>query len=367
MPGIYIHVPFCDGKCPYCDFYSQTVSGEQMDRYTDKITEQLLRCRDRNLPAGTVYFGGGTPSLLGAKRLDQILGAAAKGFRLDRDTETTLEANPRTVDRAFFSSVRQSGFNRVSIGLQSGDPEELALLQRRHTVENAAEAVRNARSAGFENLSVDLMLALPMQTKETLSRSIDFAAGLETDHVSAYILKIEEGTPFAARYRPEDLPDEELSRKLYLFMADKLEGLGYLQYEISNFARKGYESRHNFLYWHCEEYLGFGPSAHSFFEGRRFYCPADLSSYLEGNAPIPDGTGGDFDEFAMLALRLTEGLSRVSCINRYENGAARYAGVLQNTGKCPPGLLRADNTAISLTKEGFAVSNAVIGTLLGDL
>lgn len=365
MPGIYIHTPFCDGKCPYCDFYSLPLSDEQMDLYTEKVTEQLLGYREKTLSAKTVYFGGGTPSLLGAKRLSQILDAAANGFDLEKDAEITLEANPRTVNKAFFSAVRQSGFNRVSIGLQSGDKGELALLQRRHTVENAAEAVRNARAGGFENLSVDLMLALPGQTTETLGRSIDFAVGLDPQHVSAYILKVEENTPFAARYRTDDLPDDELSRELYLFMAEKLEQLGYRQYEISNFAKPGYESRHNLLYWRCEEYLGFGPSAHSFFEGRRFFCPSDLKAYLDGALVVPDGTGGDFEEFAMLALRLTEGLCFTDCMKRYENGSGCYEQILLNTKKCPPGLLQADRDHISLTKEGFAVSNAVIGTLLG--
>jgi len=366
MPGIYIHAPFCDGKCPYCDFYSLPVSKERMDRYTDKITEQLLRYGKRNLSAPTVYFGGGTPSLLGARRLDKILDAITKSFSLEDGAEITLEANPRTVDKAFFSAIHKSGFNRVSIGLQSGDEQELVLLQRRHTVQSAAEAVRNARAGGFENLSVDLMLALPGQTKETLSRSIDFAAGLDPQHVSAYILKIEGRTPFAARYRPENLPDEELSRELYLFMAEKLENLGYSQYEISNFAKKGYEGRHNLLYWHCEEYLGFGPSSHSFYEGRRFFYPADLKMFLDGTSLVSDGTGGEFEEYAMLALRLTEGLGRAVCAKRYAKGTELFDAVLENTKKCPSGLLRADSEHISLTKEGFAVSNAVIGTLLSS-
>lgn len=364
MPGIYIHAPFCDGKCPYCDFYSLPVSEERMDRYTDQITKQLLLFGERNLSAPTVYFGGGTPSLLGAWRLSKILDAIAKSFRLEAGAEITLEANPRTVDEAFFSAIRKSGFNRVSIGLQSGDEQELVLLQRRHTVQSAAEAVRNARAGGFENLSVDLMLALPGQTKEVLSHSIDFAAGLEAQHVSAYILKVEEKTPFAVRYWPEDLPDEELSRELYLFMSEKLENLGYCQYEISNFSEKGYESRHNLLYWRCEEYLGFGPSAHSFYEGRRFFYPADLKLFLDGVSPVPDGAGGEFDEYAMLALRLTEGLRRIVCAKHYPKGNELYDAVLKNTKKCPPGLLRADSEHISLTKEGFAISNAVIGTLL---
>lgn len=367
MPGIYIHAPFCDGKCPYCDFYSLPASDKLMDRYTEKIAEQLLRYPDKKLSAPTVYIGGGTPSLLGAKRLDKILNAAAKGFQLQTDAEITLEANPRSVDNAFFAAVRKSGFNRVSVGLQSGNERELALLQRRHTVESAAQAVRCAREGGFENLSLDLMLALPDQTKETLGHSIDIAAGLGAQHISAYILKIEEDTPFATRYQPDDLPDDELTRGLYLFMAEKLEALGYLQYEISNFAKPGCESRHNLLYWRCEEYLGFGPSAHSFFEGRRFFYPADLSEFLEGTSPLDDGPGGEFEEYAMLALRLAEGLVRSACAERYPDGRKLFDCVFQNIKKCPPELLQADSKHISLTKEGFAVSNAVIGTLLSGL
>lgn len=365
MPGIYIHAPFCDGKCPYCDFYSLPASDELMDRYTEKITEQLLRYPDKKLPALTVYIGGGTPSLLGAKRLDKILNAAAKGFQLQTDAEITLEANPRSVDSAFFAAVRKSGFNRMSLGLQSGNERELTLLQRRHTVESAVQAVRSARAGGFENLSLDLMLALPNQTRETLGHSIDIAARLGAQHISAYILKIEEHTPFSTRYRPEDLPDDELTRELYLFMAEKLETLGYRQYEISNFAKKGCESRHNLLYWRCEEYLGFGPSAHSFFKGRRFFYPADLNQFLKGASPQDDGPGGEFEEYAMLALRLAEGLVRSTCIQRYPDGGEHFDRVFQNRKKCPPELLQTDSKHISLTKEGFAVSNAVIGTLLG--
>ena len=260
MLGFYFHVPFCHGKCPYCDFYSLPDSQEDMDAYVQAILTSLAPWRDklRNRELATVYFGGGTPSLLGAARLGALLQGVKEGFSLSPTAEITLEANPTHVDRDFFKEVREAGFNRLSMGLQSADPAQLRLLGRAHSPQDAALAVENARAAGFANISLDLMLGLPGGSWETLKGSIAFAAGLGVEHISSYILKVEPGTPFAAR--GVQLPDDEETSQQYLLLVEELGKLGYTQYEISNFARPGRESRHNLLYWRGEEYLGFGLS-----------------------------------------------------------------------------------------------------------
>lgn len=363
--GLYIHVPFCAGKCPYCDFYSLPPAGAVMDEYLARVKELLARygsCCGRTL--STVYFGGGTPSLLGAGRLCELLDAAARHFTIAPDTEITCEANPTGLDGGFFSELRAGGFNRLSMGMQSAVPEELRLLGRRHSPGDVRHAVELARAGGFENLSLDLMLALPGSTQESLGRSIQFAAGLEPEHLSAYLLKVEPGTPFAARdVHPLD---GDAAAEQYLFCVEELARHGYVQYEISNFARPGRESRHNLLYWRCEEYLGLGPGAHSFYEGRRFYWPRDLKLFLAGGEPVDDGPGGDPEDFAMLKLRLAEGLSLEDCARRYgQEGERFFSGLLKRAARCPKDLLQTDAERLRMTPQGFLVSNALLARLLG--
>lgn len=368
--GLYLHVPFCDEKCPYCDFYSLRGDGALMDRYVEAAKTALARwsaVHDRQ-QVKTVYFGGGTPNLLGAERLAALLGQVERSFDLAAAAEITLEANPTHVDKPFFRAVRQAGFNRLSMGLQSADPEELKLLGRRHSPEDAAQAVEAARSAGFANISLDLMLGLPGPagiSREKLGRSIRFAAGLGVEHISCYLLKVEEGTPFAAR--GVQVPDGDQAVEQYLFCVEELEKQGYFQYEISNFARPGRESRHNLVYWHGEEYLGFGPGAHSFYGGKRFFYPRDLDAFLSGNAPVSDGEGGGFFEYAMLNLRLAEGLRRDRCRERFgPQGERCFDAAQERAKKCPPHLVRADSERICFTPEGFLVSNTLLLKLLEE-
>lgn len=367
MPGIYLHVPFCDGKCPYCDFYSLRGNEKQMDDYVSAMIREIRACpaAREKLLARTVYFGGGTPSLLGAERLSALLDAVRESFDLAEGAEITLEANPNSVGREFFRAVRKAGFNRLSMGMQSGNEDELQFLGRKHSREDVKSAVSAARAAGFENISLDLMLGLPGGSGEKLRRSIDFAAGLGAEHISAYILKIEPGTPFAAR--GIDLPEDDAAADQYLFCVGELERRGYAQYEISNFAKPGRESRHNLVYWHGEEYLGFGPGAHSFFGGRRFFYPRDLEGFLRGIPPTDDGAGGGFSEYAMLNLRLAAGISLAQCREKFgAAGEEFFLRLLQNAKKCPPALLRADRERLAFTPEGFLVSNALLLHLLED-
>lgn len=365
MFGIYIHVPFCSGKCPYCDFYSVEQSPEAMDQYTARVAE-ILRAGGKTAPrVDTVYFGGGTPSLLGARRLEKILEGILRAYSLNVNPEITLEANPTGVTREFFAQVYRAGFNRLSMGLQSAHPEELRFLGRAHSPEDVIAAVDNARAGGFQNISLDLMMALPGSTRERLGKSIEFAAALAPEHLSAYLLKIEPGTPFARRTLK--LPTEEESAGEYLFAVNRLGELGYAQYEISNFSRPGYESRHNLLYWTGREYRGIGPGAHGFENRRRYFYPSKLEAFLQGNSPEDEGPGGDFEEYAMLNLRLTQGLARRACVERFGEEANQwFTRMAGKAGRLPKTLVEREEDRIHFTPEGFLVSNALIGALLSE-
>lgn len=365
--GLYFHVPFCDGKCPYCDFYSLPVDSHKMDAYTDAVLQELFQYGGTPRRVDTVYFGGGTPNLLGETRLCRILETAGRVFSLSPNAEITVEANPAHTTRAFFRALREGGFNRLSLGMQSANPSELRLLGRRHSPQDVITAVESARAGGFENISLDLMLALPDMTAQSLLYSVDFAAALEVQHISAYLLKVEEGTPFYTKRKTMHLKDDDQAADSYALAVAALKQHGYNQYEISNFSLPGYESRHNLCYWQCREYLGFGPSAYSFYEGMRFHHSASLTEYLQGTPVISDGAGGDFEEYAMLGLRLREGLTRQETLRRFpQNGNMQFDLLLQRAALCPEESLEKSQNHLSLTQNGFAVSNAILGVLLGD-
>ena len=360
---IYIHVPFCDGKCPYCDFYSLVSDDKLKDSYVQSLIAHFKSRESKKINAKSIYFGGGTPNLLGAERLTQVLKAAKSSFSPTENAEITVEVNPGQIDAAFFKQIKAAGFNRISMGLQSANENELKLLGRQHTAEDVRNAVADAKSAGFENISVDLMIGLPNSTVKTLKMSIDFAASLEVQHISSYILKIEENTTFSKADKVILPGDDEVSEQ-YLFAVEELAKYEFAQYEISNFSKKGFESRHNLVYWQGDNYLGFGPAAHSFYEGERFYYPRNIDEFIAGSEPISDGAGGDFDELVMLSLRLSEGLSRESCEQKFGDGSELYKKLLKNAQKCPQELILADNDRIKLTPKGFLLSNQIILKLL---
>lgn len=375
--GIYIHVPFCRGKCPYCDFYSLRADEATMDAYVQAVGEHLRRFAAANrFSAGSVYFGGGTPSLLGAGRLCALLEQVDRCFPLAPGAEVTAEVNPSGWEEGFFSALRGGGFTRISAGMQSADPGELRLLGRAHTPADMQRTADAVHRAGFPHFSLDLMTALPVPPAEDrrahLRHSVETCAALGADHVSAYMLKVEEGTFYHAHRERYAFPDEDTACEDYLLVAEELEARGYAQYEISNFARPGGESRHNLLYWRDEEYLGIGPAAHSFLNGRRFYYPRDLQAFLAGTPPVDDGPGGSFVEFVMLGLRLSAGITRPQAA-RFPGGealfdrlyAAARALAAQQPLQAP--LLRLGPASIALTRRGFLVSNAVIGALLEAL
>ena len=359
--GLYIHFPFCAAKCPYCDFYSAAGSASEMDAYTDAAVRAVWAWQAQGARFDTVYFGGGTPSLLGAARLVRI----ADVLRNEPIREFTVECNPSRIEDGFFSALHEAGVTRVSLGLQSAVDDERRILGRSADAETVARRVRDARKAGFAEISLDLMLGVPQQTSDSLRRSVAFCAALGVTHVSAYLLKLEPGTPFYARRDTLALPDEDTVCDLYLQAVGELAENGFQQYEISNFAVPGHEGRHNLKYWDDREYVGVGPAAHSFFRGRRFYHPRDTAGFLRGDAPIPDGEGGSFAEYAMLRLRLAEGLTQAGTRSRF--GYDIPASVFARAERLPETLVRTDESGIRLTPSGFLVSNAILADILKEV
>ena len=363
MIGIYIHIPFCKKKCPYCDFYSFSADENQKDSYLKAVLFELKKWSEKtNEGVDSIYFGGGTPSVFGAERICKIISCIKESFSLE-NSQITVECNPDTATKEFFSLLAEQGVNRISMGVQSSVEKERKALGRVSSLETVKAATENAKSAGISDISLDLMLGVPFQTMESLDESIDFLLSLDIKHISAYMLKIEEGTPFYENQESLSLPDEDIVCDMYLHTIKKLKENGFLQYEISNFCKKGYESRHNLKYWHCEEYLGIGPSAHSFLFGRRFYYERDFDFFLRGKDVIDDGEGGSKQEYAMLALRLSEGLVFKKYEERYneklDDKTIRMAKKLEKHG-----WVICNDESIALTERGFLLSNPVIRKLI---
>lgn len=361
--GLYLHIPFCKSKCPYCDFYSFSGKDTQKDEYTQVLKNTVvssvstLQCK-----ANTLYIGGGTPSVLGVKNLETLVNTCKNDFLTD-DAEITVECNPYGLDEDFFKILHDSGVNRISMGLQSAVDSERRVLGRlsdRNQVENA---VKTAQKIGFENITLDVMLGIPGQTEKSLNETLDFCISLGVPHISAYMLKLEENTHFYKNQSKYNFPDDDLTADLYLQMCETLENQGILQYEISNFSQKGFESRHNLKYWHCEEYLGLGPSAHSFLDGSRFYFDRDFDSFMNGNSPINDGLGGDFTEYAMLNLRLVEGLNEDKVFERFGHSISKEIHEKSQVFIDNGYMLKNEN-GLALTRKGFLMSNTILSEIL---
>ena len=358
--GLYVHFPFCAAKCLYCDFYSARGTSAQMDAYTETVIKSILSWQNKGVTFDTAYFGGGTPSLLGAERLSRI----AQMLRTQPLREFTVECNPSAADADVFRALHDVGVNRISLGLQSAVDAERRVLGRRADSALVEQRIVQARAAGIDNISLDLMLGVPGQTTQSLEASLDFCRRMDVPHVSAYMLKIEAGTPFAAMEPTLNLPDEDSVCALYLQAVQTLEKMGLQQYEISNFARPGAQGRHNLKYWDCREYVGIGPAAHSFLGGKRFFYPRDTEAYLRGDPPVPDGEGGDFAEYAMLRLRLRDGLTHARTRERFGHGIPD--ALLHAAQRLPRGYVEMDDAGVRLTAEGFLVSNALLAELLKD-
>ena len=368
--GLYVHIPFCRRKCLYCDFCSRPNPDEEIMRlYANVLCGDLIRASEqcRDYTVDTVFFGGGTPTLLPIDALTGVLDTVARHYRLSEDAEITAECNPATGGASYFSAMRKSGFNRLSIGLQSTRDEELRALGRVHTFSEFVKTLEEARGAGFDNISADLMFGIPLQSAESYLASIRSLCTLAPTHISAYSLTVEEETPFGKMGNRLQIPHEEAVREMYLCGIEELSRNGYAQYEISNFAKKGYESRHNLKYWNCDPYLGFGPAAYSDFDGARFGNSRDLDAYLKGacieaerEVPSPSQRK---NEYAMLRLRLCEGLLSDALEERFgedlEETFGKQMARYQNQG-----LTERTVGGWRFTPEGFAVSNAILSEIL---
>lgn len=365
--GLYLHIPFCKSKCPYCDFYSFSGKDTEKDEYTRALQSKILSSistlrSDSNCKADTLYIGGGTPSVLGAKNLTTLVNSCNSEFLTD-DAEITVECNPHGLDEDFFKNLRECGVNRISMGLQSAVDNERRVLGRLSDRKQVENAVKSAQKVGFENITLDVMLGIPNQTEKSLNETLDFSVSLGVPHISAYILKLEENTHFYKNQNKYNFPDDDLTADLYLQMCETLENNGIMQYEISNFSKNGFESRHNLKYWHCEEYLGLGPSAHSFLNGKRFYYDRDFNAFMNGNSPIDDGVGGDFTEYAMLNLRLVEGLNEDKVFERFGHSIPKeiYA---KSKIFIDNGYMAKTENGIALTLKGFLLSNSILSEIL---
>ena len=370
--GIYVHIPFCKSKCQYCDFYSRCNLDERTgDSYLRAVCAHI-REAGRLAPGyrvDTIYFGGGTPSYFGAEALATILTELRRSFDVAGDAEITFEANPDSVSDSLLKRLRAEGFNRVSLGIQCDDDAILQRIGRPHDYAQAVSACQRIRKAGFDNLSLDLMFALPGQSRMMWEQTLENVLKLRPDHMSCYNLTLMPGTPMYEDRQHLNIVDEDTQADMYLSAVQILQRHGYHQYEISNFAKPGKRSAHNLKYWTGGEYLGFGPSASSDFAGKRYTIVPNLNTYLKG---IRDG-GQIIDEveeipfrerageYLMLRLRTTHGISREEYEKRYLLDFAPLEQVLEQNQR--QGLARLTDGRWRLTPEGFLVSNRIIADL----
>lgn len=373
--GIYLHIPFCSGKCGYCDFYSAPAAPEAMDAYTAALCRHIRQMKGHP-QADTVYFGGGTPSLLGVDNLRAILTAVRAAFTLTSDAQITLEANPGDLCRTtgkpdepytVLAALRESGFDRLSFGVQSSCDPMLARIGRRHTFSAAKAAVDAARKAGFPDISLDLMYALPGQDMDAWQKSVRDILALSPEHISCYALKLESGAPLCAH--ASEIPDEDVQLAMYLTMVEMLAQAGYRQYEISNFARPGFSSRHNLKYWTGAPYYGFGPSAHGFTGTHRYAWANDTAAYTRGNWQYKEYTeltdADRAEEWLMLSLRAADGIDFSDFAQKTGQKEDRFTKIMDKY--IQPGYALRHGTRYALTPRGMFVSDYIIAELFGAL
>ena len=375
--GVYIHIPFCRARCSYCDFATGTYEGALAEAYVGALVKEIesFDAADRFAEADTVYFGGGTPSLLAPAQVERIMRAARRRFRVTVDAEVTMEMNPGTVTPEALRGFREAGVNRASFGAQTFDDNELKRLGRTHTAEDTRRTLTLLREAGFDNLSFDLIAGLPEQTLEGWSRNLDEALRLRPEHLSLYLLEVHEATPLAAQIREGryPAPDPDLAAEMYTLLAERTRRARYEQYEISNFCLPGRESRHNMKYWTGEPYYGFGCSAHSF-DGRRLRWSneRDARRYVElierdGRAVVERTELDERDasaEALFLGLRLLgRGVNLAEHRARFRRDVrAEYASDLSRFGEA--GLIEFDGDVLRLTPAGALLSNEVFSAFV---
>ena len=369
---LYVHIPFCVKKCDYCDFLSAPAGRDTQEQYVQALLHEIqTEGGRRKEPVASVFIGGGTPSILEADLLEKILKALYRCFYIEKEAEVTMEANPGTLTLEKLRICRENGVNRLSLGLQSPDDTELVSLGRIHDYQQFLESYQMAREAGFHNVNVDLMFAIPGQTGEAWRQHLYQVAELNPEHISAYSLIIEEGTPFAEQNL--DLPDEDTEYQMYEDTAEILERYGYRQYEISNYAKQGYMCRHNAGYWQRLEYLGFGLGASSLYGGMRFSNTHQMQEYLK-ESRNPDQIRKDvtvlsrneqIEEFMFLGLRMTEGISEKKFEENFDVRLMDiYGDILQKYEET--GFMEHIETKWRLTRKGIHVSNHILADFLLD-
>ncbi len=361
-------MPFCEKKCFYCDFYS-LADLNLKEEYINALIRETAKFD--GVKIDTVFFGGGTPSVLTESELEKIMTAIFRHFKVSENAEITLEANPMSAKEVSkLHAFKSLGINRLSLGVQSFSDSELKMLGRMHTSKEAIDTVINAEKAGFDNISLDLMFAIPYQSEESFKKSVDTALSLPVSHLSVYALSVEENTVFGKkREKGIDLNLPENDLEMYLIACETLEENGFEHYEISNFARSGKRSRHNMKYWQSEEYIGIGASAHSYFEGKRYATKRSVSDFIK-EAIIEDVYENTFkdrqEEFIMLSLRLSDGLNLKKLEEEYGvTPNENFFELIKELEKHE--LLKQKNNRVTLTDKGFFVSNSVIVKILEEL
>ena len=363
-----MHIPFCIKKCNYCDFCSFPNKLDEIELYAKELARRIKafsQSHDRRV-VDTVYFGGGTPTLMSSHAFSWIMETLRESFCIDENAEISVECNPATIDKRGLLQLRNLGINRLSIGLQSTDDEELALLGRIHTYKDFIDTYRDAREAGFDNISVDLMYGIPNQTAESFERTLERVVNLSPEHISAYGLKIEKNTEFYCNFDAYTFPDADAQAELYELCCDYLLTNGYSRYEISNFSKVGKESNHNLKYWLLDDYIGFGVAAHSCFEGERFGNSDDYKAFLRGedicNQRQIVSERELVSEYVMLGLRLDRGIN----LSEFKS----FSGIdFRSAYPCVDrfvkmGFMRESDDRIAFTTKGFLVSNTILSEML---
>ncbi len=373
--GLYIHIPFCIKKCAYCDFYSLCHSKAKEEKYINALCKHIEREAPlyEDCEFDTAFFGGGTPSVLSVNSFNVLANAIKNHLNLTQGGEFTIEANPGTLTRDKLIAYKNAGINRLSIGLQSTSDSELAALGRIHTLDTFKESYYLARECGFDNISIDVMYGLPSQNVEDFLKTLNHVCDFAPEHISAYCLKIEENTHFGKIKDTLILPNDEEEYQMYISLCEMLEKRGYKQYEISNFAKDNHRSNHNLKYWLSQEYVSFGPSSHSYFNGVRYSYPNDVDSYIEeANCGIPTRKTEEqiepslkmeqMDEYVMLKLRLVDGISEADFKSLFGNDFIKEYPNVEKFVKS--GHVSHQNGNFHFTPQGFFVSNYILTDIL---
>ncbi|MEI8389861.1 MAG: radical SAM family heme chaperone HemW [bacterium] len=367
--NLYIHIPFCAGKCHYCNFISFSGKNEFIASYFAALKAEMKFCLGRQGAIGleTIYIGGGTPSVVDTRFYKDIFGLLSELTCISLDAEITMEINPGTVNINYLKEIRDIGINRLSIGVQSFDDKILKSINRIHSSQEAIETVKTAKKAGFANISIDLIYGLPEQTIEGWETTLNKALSLGINHISTYGLKIEEGTEFS-RHLPKNLPDDEVQSQIYLKTIDILENNGFNHYEISNFSKKGFESRHNLCYWKNKKYFALGLSAHGYLDDTRYSNTENLEEYLkdptksafENQISAPE----KIEEAVFLGLRLTEGINTKEFkLNYGIDIYQKYSKIIEKY--IDYGFMTYDSSKnLKLTKHGILLSNSILADFL---